>query len=61
MISPRCIHYTYCGMPRGTSQVELMRNSEKINILMLHTSEQASEGTSQSENFKNSIQLFKTY
>jgi len=24
------MHSTYCGMPKGTSQVEAMSNSEKI-------------------------------
>ena len=29
-VDPRCVHYTYCGMPKGMSQDEATSNSETI-------------------------------
>ena len=29
LVSPCRMHYTYCGMPKGTSRAEAMSNSEK--------------------------------
>ena len=40
------MHFTYCGMPNGTSRAEVTSNSEKINpvalgIIMLRLSEES--------------------
>jgi len=31
LVSPWRMHWTYCGMPKGTSPAEVMLNSEKAN------------------------------
>ena len=38
LVSPRRMHFTCCGMPKGTSQAEAMLNSEKIKPAVLWTS-----------------------
>ena len=49
LVSPRRMHYTYCGMPKGTSWVESTSNNEKIKPVILAVIElRLSEGTSQS-------------
>ena len=35
LVSPRRMHYMYCGMPKGTSQAEATSNSEKIKPVAL--------------------------
>ena len=35
LVSPRRMHYTYCGEPKGTSQAEATLNSEKIQARSL--------------------------
>ena len=35
LVSPRRMHYTYCGMPKGTSWAEVMPNSEKMKPIAL--------------------------
>jgi len=39
LVSPWRMHCTYCGMPKGTSQVEVTSNSEKIKCIALATVE----------------------
>ena len=34
-VSPRCVHCTYCGMPKGTFQTEATSNSKKIKPIAL--------------------------
>jgi len=34
-VTPRRMHYMYCGMPKGTSRAEAMLNSEKIKCVAL--------------------------
>ena len=34
-VSPRCIHCTYCGVPKGMSQDKVTLNSEKIKPVAL--------------------------
>ena len=48
LVSPRKMHYVYCGIPQGTSWAEATSNSEKIKpvalaIIKLHFSEGISE------------------
>ena len=35
LVSPRRMHCTYCGMPKGTCPTEAMSNSEKIKPVAL--------------------------
>ena len=35
LVSPWRMHCMYCGMPKGTSQAEVMLNSEKIKSITL--------------------------
>jgi len=35
LVSPRRIHFTYCGMPKGTSLAEATSNHEKIKPIAL--------------------------
>jgi len=49
------MHWTYCGMPKGTSQAEVTSNSEKtklvaLAVIELRWSESISKGISQSVN-----------
>ena len=47
------MHYTYCGMPKGTSQAEVTSSSKKIKpfalaVIKLHLCEGISQSASQS-------------
>jgi len=58
LVSPRRMHCTYCGMPKGTSRTEAMLNSEKtkpitLAVIKLCLSEGIRQAVSQSE--ENSI------
>jgi len=35
LVSPRRMHWTYCGMPKGNSWVDAMLESEKIKPVAL--------------------------
>jgi len=35
LVSPWRVHCTYCNIPKGTSQVEAMSNSEKSKSIAL--------------------------
>ena len=48
LVSPWRMHYTYCGIPKGTCWAEAMLNSEKIKPIALAVIElRLSEGISQ--------------
>ena len=51
LASPRRMHCTYCGMPRGTCLAEVMSNSNKVKsiaivVIELHLSEGISQSVS---------------
>ena len=50
LVSPQRMHCMYCGMPKRTSQTEVMLKNEKIKpvALVITIQLRLSEGTSQS-------------
>ena len=60
LVSPRRMHCTHCGMPKGTFRAEATSNSENIKPVALAVIElRLSEGISQSvsQSLENSVKV----